>query len=163
LFGFLPVTVALFALVAAAGHFLMRHTGYGRQLRMTGASYEAARLSGIPVRRAVMLSFVISGLTAALGGLIKTSFSMYGDVEIGLGYDFQAITAVVLGGVTLAGGRGAMSGVVGGVLVMGLLGRVLPLIPHVGQDEQYAIRGALFVAVVGLNLLTLRRAGRSDA
>lgn len=161
-FGYVPVAVVLFALVAVAGDFLMRHTGYGRQLKVTGASYEAARLSGINVRRTVMLAFLISGLTAALGGLIKTSFNMYGDVEIGLTYDFQAITAVVIGGVTLAGGRGTMAGVIGGVLVIGLLGRILPLIPGIGQDQQFIIRGLIFVAAVGLNMRALRRAGRSD-
>ena len=162
-FGFLPVTVALFILVAVLGEFLMRRTGYGRQLKFTGAAYEVARLSGMHVRWTVLLAFLISGLTAALGGIVKTSFSKYGDVETGLTYDFQALTAVVIGGVTLAGGRGSMPGVIGGVLVMGLLGRILPLIPGVGQDEQFAIRGLLFVGVVGLNMLALRRAGRSDA
>ena len=162
-FGFVPVTVALFALVAVAGEFLMRRTGFGKQLKFTGASYEAARLTGINVRRTVLLAFLISGFTAALGGIVKTSFSKYGDVEIGLTYDFQAITAVVIGGVTLAGGRGTMPGVIGGVLVIGLLGRILPLIPGIGQDEQLIIRGLIFVAAVGLNMLSLRRAGRSDA
>jgi ribose/xylose/arabinose/galactoside ABC-type transport system permease subunit len=162
-FGFIPVTVALFALVAVIGDFLMRRTGYGKQLKYTGASYEAARLTGINVRRTVMLAFLISGLTAALGGIVKTSFSKYGDVEIGLTYDFQAVTAVVIGGVTLAGGRGTMPGVIGGVLVIGLLGRILPLIPGLGQDEQFIIRGLIFVAAAGLNMLALRRAGRSDA
>ena len=162
-FGFLPVTVALFALVAVLGDFLMRWTGYGKQLKLTGASYAAARLTGVNVRRTVMVAFLVSGLTAALGGIIKTSFSKYGDVEIGLTYDFQAITAVVIGGVTLAGGRGTIPGVIGGVLVIGLLGRILPLIPGIGQDEQFMIRGVVFVAAAGLNLLALRRAGRSDA
>jgi len=56
-----------------------------------------------------------------------------------------------------------MPGVIGGVLVIGLLGRILPLIPGIGQDEQLIIRGVIFVAAVGLNMLSLRRAGRSDA
>jgi ribose/xylose/arabinose/galactoside ABC-type transport system permease subunit len=161
-FGFLPLAVVLFVVVALAGDFLMRHTGYGKQLKLTGASYETARLSGVNVRRIVLGAFVLSGLTAALGGLIKTSFTLCGDVEIGLTYEFQAITAVVVGGVTLAGGRGTVLGVVGGVLLMGLLGRILPLLPHVGQDEQFMVRGLIFVAAVGLNMWALRRAGRSD-
>lgn len=160
--GFVPVSVVLFAAMAAAGHVLMRHTGYGRRVRMTGAAYEVARLSGIRVRRTVMLAFLLSGLASALGGIIKTSLNMYGDVEIGLTYDFQAITAVVIGGVALAGGRGTMAGVIGGVLVIGLLGRILPLVPGVGQDEQFIIRGLVFIAAVGINMAALRRSGRSD-
>ena len=160
--GFLPVTVIVFALVAVAGDLLMRRTGFGRQLKLTGAAYEAARLSGINVQRAVLTAFLISGVASALGGLLKTSFNMYGDVDIGLTYDFQAITAVVIGGVTLACGRGTMPGVIGGVLVIGLLGRILPLIPGIGQDQQFIIRGIIFMAAVWLNMYTLRRSGRSD-
>jgi ribose transport system permease protein/inositol transport system permease protein len=62
----------------------------------------------------------------------------------------------------LAGGRGSMLGVVGGVLVMGLLGRVLPLVPGIGQDQQFVIRGLIFVAVVGISQYALRRSGRDD-
>ena len=71
--------------------------------------------------------------------------------------------AVVIGGVSLAGGRGSMIGVIGGVLTIGLLGRILPLIPGVGQDEQFIIRGAIFIAVVGINMYWLRSSGRDDA
>lgn len=161
--GAVPVTVLLFAVVALVGDVLMRRTGYGRRLKFVGAAPEAARLSGIRVNRTVMLAFVISGVASALGGIIKTSFNLYGDVEIGLTYDFQAVTAVVIGGVTLAGGRGSVPGVIGGVLVIGLLGRILPLIPGVGQDEQFIIRGIIFMLAVGLNMYALRRSGRSDA
>jgi ribose/xylose/arabinose/galactoside ABC-type transport system permease subunit len=160
--GGVPFMVLLFVLVALAGHVAMRHTGYGRQVKLTGSAYEAARLSGVPVRRVVALAFGISGFAAALGGLLKTSFCTYGDVEIGLTYDFQAVTAVVLGGMPLAGGRGSMTGVVGGVLVMGLLGRILPLVPGIGQDQQFVIRGLIFVAVVGISQVALRRSGRDD-
>ena len=160
--GPVPVVVLLFAVVALAGHVVMRNTGFGRRLELTGSAYEAARLAGIDVKRVVMTTFALSGFTAALGGIVKTSLNMYGDVEIGLTYDFQAVTAVVIGGTTLAGGRGGMIGVIGGVLVIGLLGRTLPLIPGIGQDEQFMIRGLIFIAVVGINLYALRKSGRDD-
>jgi ribose/xylose/arabinose/galactoside ABC-type transport system permease subunit len=156
-----PLCVWVFAALALAAHALQRHTVFGRQLKLTGAAYEAARLSGVPVRRRLMLAFALSGLTAALAGLFQTSLNKYGDVEIGLGFDFQAITAVVLGGVPLGGGRGSMGGVVGGVLVVGLLGRVLPL-AGCGQDMMLVVRGLLFIAVVGLSQWQLRRGGRDD-
>jgi ribose/xylose/arabinose/galactoside ABC-type transport system permease subunit len=157
-----PLTVVVFAGVALAGWFLLRHTGFGRRLKLVGAACEAARTSGVPVARTVALAFALSGCTAALGGLLKTSLNKYGDVEIGLGYDFQAITAVVIGGMPLAGGRGSMVGVVGGVLVIGLLGRILPLVPGVTQDHQLMVRGLLFVVVVGWSQWLLRRGGRDD-
>jgi len=160
--GFFPGAVGLLLLAALAAHVVLHNTIYGRQLTLTGSAYDVARMSGVNVRRVVLIAFVISGLASALGGIIKTSLNMYGDVEIGLTYDFQAITAIVLGGVALAGGRGSIVGVLGGVLVIGLLGRILPLIPGVGQDEQLAIRGILFIAVVALSSYALRRAGRSE-
>ncbi|MBI5832492.1 MAG: ABC transporter permease [Armatimonadetes bacterium] len=157
-----PAIVLVFAAVAIVGGLLMRHSGWGRNLKLVGAAYEPARMSGVPVRRTVCIAFVLSGLTSALAGLIKTSLNKYGDVEIGLGYDFLALTAVVLGGTPLAGGRGTMAGVVGGALVMGLLGSILPLIPGIGQDQQSMIRGVIFVVVVGLSQWALRRRGRDD-
>jgi len=160
--GVVPTTVVIFAAVAVVGDALLRRTGFGRRLKLTGAAYEAARLSGVDPRRTIMWAFVLSGVASALGGVIKTSFNMYGDVDIGLTYDFQAVTAVVIGGVTLAGGRGSMPGVIGGVLVIGLLGRILPLIPGIGQDQQFIIRGVIFIAVVGISMYALRRSGRSD-
>lgn len=160
--GHIPLVVVLFAATCLLAHLTLHNTVFGRQLILTGSAYEAARITGINVRRVVLLAFVLSSFTAALAGIIKTSMSGYGEVEIGVGYDFQAITAVVLGGVTLAGGRGSILGVLGGVLVIGLLGRVLPLIEGVGQDQQLAIRGALFVVVVALSAYANRRAGRSE-
>jgi ribose/xylose/arabinose/galactoside ABC-type transport system permease subunit len=160
--GVVPVSVALFAVAAVLAHFLLNRTVYGRQVMLTGASYDAARMTGVNVGRVVMLAFVFSGLMAALAGIVKTSLTKYGDIEIGLTYDFQAITAVVLGGTALAGGRGGIAGILGGVLVIGLLGRILPLIHGVGQDEQLAIRGVLFIVVVALGARALRKAGRSE-
>ncbi len=160
--GALPIAVLLFAGAALAAHVLLHHTVYGKQLLLTGSSYETARCTGVNVRRTVLLAFVFSAVMSSIAGIVKTSLNTYGDIEIGLTYDFQAITAVVLGGVSLAGGRGGAAGILGGVLTIGLLGRILPLIPGLGQDEQLAIRGAVFVCVVALSAYAMRRAGRSD-
>lgn len=161
--GNIPVAVVFLFLTAIAGYVVMRHSGYGKRLQLTGSNYEAARLTGVNVRKTVLISFAISGFTAALAGIIKTSFNMYGDVEAGLTYDFQAITAVVLGGTALSGGRGSMLGVLGGVLVIGLLGKILPMIPGVGQDEQFFLRGVIFIVVVGISAYAYRKGGRDDS
>lgn len=161
--GAVPIAVVLLALAAGLSYLLLQHTVFGKRLALTGAAYDAARLTGVPVRRVVTLAFVWSGLMAAVAGIVKTSLNMYGDVEIGATYDFQAITAVVLGGMTLAGGRGTVAGVIGGVLAIGLLGRILPLIPGVGQDQQLAIRGLLFVIIVALSSYFMRKAGHRES
>ncbi|HJN17608.1 MAG TPA: ABC transporter permease [Armatimonadota bacterium] len=163
IFGAVPLAVILLAAAAIVAHLVLHNTVYGRRLTLTGSAYSVASMTGVNVKRVVAVAFGVSGLMAALAGIIKTSLSMYGDVETGLTYDFQAITAVVLGGMVLAGGRGSIAGIIGGVLVIGLLGRILPLIPGVDQDMQLAIRGVIFVLVVAISTVYQRKAGRSDA
>ena len=161
--GAVPLAVILLAAAALLAHLVLHNTVYGRRLILTGSAYSVARMTGVNVKQVVAIAFGFSGLMAALAGIIKTSLSMYGDVETGLTYDFQAITAVVLGGMVLAGGRGSIAGIIGGVLVIGLLGRILPLIPGVDQDLQLAIRGVIFILVVATSTYYQRKAGRSDA
>jgi len=171
----LPAIVLVVAAVAA--HLLMHHTAYGASLKLTGSNYEAARLSGIPVRRVVGLTFVISSVTSAAAGILLTSFNKVGAEYVGKGYDFMAVTAVVLGGMTLAGGRGNVIGVLGGVIAIALMTNVMSLmrIPplHIGPWAfgeitigtfwQNIIQGAIFILVVGINSLSLRKAGRDDS
>lgn len=161
----LPLVVLIVA--AIAGHFVMRHTGYGAALKLTGSNYEVARLSGVRVRRVVAGAFVISSLTSGVAGIFLTSFNKVGAVYIGEGYDFRTITAVVLGGVTLAGGRGNIAGVLGGVMVIALMSNVMSLVRigdfTIGQFAQNIMQGAVFILVVGITSLSRRKAGRDDA
>ena len=124
-------------------------------------------MTGVDVRRTVMMAFVLSAGTSAIAGILLTSFSKVAALHIGQGYDFAAITAVVLGGMTLAGGRGSIVGVIGGVMAIALLTNVLSLV-RIGDFviDVYAIRaiqGAVFILVVGLNSWSLRKTGTDDA
>jgi len=143
-------------------HFLMSQTRYGIQLKMTGAAIKAAKFSGVNVEWMVGSAFVISALTATLGGLTVTSLSKVGAWYNGAGYDFKAVTAVVIGGMTLAGGRGTVIGVLGGALIIGLMNNLMALL-GVGTFSQDMIRGIIFIIVVGLNAKSLRTLGRDDA
>jgi len=143
-------------------YFLMSKTRYGIQLKMTGAAIKAAKFSGVNVEWMVGSAFVISALTATLGGLTVTSLSKVGAYYIGAGYDFKAVTAVVIGGMTLAGGRGTVIGVLGGALIIGLMNNLMTLL-GVGTFSQDMIRGIIFIIVVGLNAKSLRSLGRDDA
>jgi len=143
-------------------HFLMSKTRYGIQLKMTGAALKAAKFSGINVEWMIGSAFVLSALTATLGGLTVTSLSRVGAWYNGAGYDFKAVTAIVIGGMTLAGGRGSIIGVLGGVLIIGLMNNLMTLL-GVGTFSQDMIRGIIFIVVVGLNAKSLRSMGRDDA
>jgi ribose/xylose/arabinose/galactoside ABC-type transport system permease subunit len=123
-------------------------------------------MTGVNVRRIVLLAFVISAATSAIAGILLTSFNKVGAQYIGRGYDFAAITAVVVGGTTLAGGRGSILGVIGGVMVIGLLGSVLSLVRigdfTFGEFEKQIVQGAVFILVVGANSYSRRKSGLGD-
>ncbi len=159
-----PVTLAVAAMAAAAvaAAALLRGTLFGFQARLTGASYEAARLSGALVGGVVAGAFALSGLAAAVGGILLASLNKVGAPYIGKGYDFLAVTAIVLGGMSLAGGRGGAGGVLGGVLVIGLLRSAMNLI-GLNSFLQEIAQGMVFIAVVGAHAMLLRRQGLDDA
>jgi ribose/xylose/arabinose/galactoside ABC-type transport system permease subunit len=166
-FGVVPLPVVVLIIAAVAGHVVMRHTGYGAALKLTGSNYEVARLSGAGVKRVVALAFVISSLTSGVAGILLTSFNKVGAVYIGDGYDFKTITAVVLGGMTLAGGRGNIAGVMGGVMAIALMNNVMSLVRigelTIGQFQQNIVQGAVFILVVGINSFSRRKVGGDDA
>ena len=156
----LPLVILLVLVVA--GHFVLTRTSFGVKLKLTGSSPRAAKLSGIAVERVIVLSFVLAAFTATIAGLAVTSLSRVGAWYNGAGYDFKAVTAVVIGGMTLAGGRGTILGVLGGSLIIGILNNIMTLI-GIGTFSQDMIRGAIFIVVVGNNAMSLRRLGRDDA
>jgi ribose/xylose/arabinose/galactoside ABC-type transport system permease subunit len=153
--------VMLIALVILLD-FVMKRTKFGVQLKMTGAARTAARFSGVNTEKVIGLAFIICALTATLGGLTITSLSRVGAWYNGAGYDFRAVTAIVIGGMTLAGGRGSIIGVLGGVLIIGLMNNIMTLL-GVGTFSQDMIRGFIFILVVGINAKSLRSMGRDDA
>lgn len=163
-----PLIVVILVVLAVAAALLMRKTGFGARLTLTGSAYEVARMTGINVRRTVASAFVISAVTSAVAGILLTSFNKVGASYIGRGYDFAAITAVVIGGVTLAGGRGGIAGVIGGVLVIGLMSNVMSLVAKedfgfvIGEFEKAIVQGVLFIVVVGVNSALRRKSGMDD-
>jgi ribose/xylose/arabinose/galactoside ABC-type transport system permease subunit len=152
---FLVILVIIF-------NFVLNRSKFGIQLKMTGAARKAAEFSGINVERIIGSAFIICALTATIGGLTVTSLSRVGAWYNGTGYDFKAVTAIVIGGMTLAGGRGSIVGVLGGVLIIGLMNNIMTLL-GVGTFSQDMIRGAIFIIVVGINAISLRSLGRDDA
>ncbi len=161
-FNKIALPVVFLVILVIVMNFIMKKTKYGQQLKMTGASRKAAKFSGVNVERVIGLSFIICALTATLGGLTITSLSRVGAYYNGEGYDFKAVTAIVIGGMTLAGGRGSIIGVLGGVLIIGLMNNIMTLL-GVGTFSQDMIRGAIFIIVVGINAKSLRSLGRDDA
>jgi len=157
-----PLVLYVMFAVMIAGYIVMSKTTFGNQLKVVGSNYNVAKMSGINCTRTVMLAFIVSSVCAAIGGIFMTSLNQVGAFYVGQGYDFQAVTALILGGMSLAGGRGNMVGVFGGVFTLGLISNILTLI-GIGTFTQKMITGAIFILVVYVNAKSLRKLGRDYA
>jgi ribose transport system permease protein len=125
---------------------------WGRELYALGGNEEAARLSGVPVARAKFLVYVVCGMLAAVAGMCQAAQEQQGDSEAGTGYELTAIAMVVIGGTTLAGGRGGLQLTLLGILTVGYLQKVLS-INAVPEASRLMLTGFIIVLAV----LTQRR------
>ncbi|MBC7810636.1 MAG: ABC transporter permease [Burkholderiales bacterium] len=141
----IPLIIIVIATVIAA--FILRQTPFGRHIYAVGSNEIATRLSGMATDRIKMSAYVISGLMAALAGVFTTARTLSGNPLIGESIPFEAITAVVLGGVSLFGGRGSIYGTIAGVIIISILGNMLNLL-RIPSDYQYIMRGCLLVLAV---------------
>lgn len=153
--GIIPVPVLIMVIMMAIGWVLLNHTKYGRYLYAIGGNHEAARLSGVPVARNLVISYVIAGFFSAVAGIILLSRLNTGQPNTATGFEMDVITAVVLGGVSIAGGEGRFTGVIFGVLLIGVLSNGLTLL-NVQEYYQLVIKGAALFLAVALDQYNLR-------
>jgi len=132
---------------------ILRFTTLGRYAFAIGGNEEAARLSGIPVRRVKIALYALSGLFVGIAGVILTGILDSGLPSMGTGYELRAIAAVVIGGTPLIGGRGTVIGTLGGVLLLGLVSNSMNLL-GVGANFQSAVLGLIITAAVLLQKKT---------
>jgi ribose transport system permease protein len=151
----LPWSVLLLVVVGVAAVLLMR-ADYGRQLIATGDNDRAARLSGVRVDRVRIVAFVLSGTLAALAGILLGGFAGV-SAQVGLGLEFDAITACVLGGVVLGGGRGSVVAAMAGALTLEALFTWLNLQGISGALED-TVQGVIIIAAVAFAAYRLRGA-----
>jgi ribose transport system permease protein len=149
------VPVYIFAAVVIAFLFILRYTTYGRSMYAIGASPTAARLAGIRTNRNIFIGFILSGLFAGLSGLILLSQVGGASAVAGSGLELQVITAVVLGGASLAGGRGGIVGTILAVLIVGVLGNGLIQL-RIPSFWIEVAGGILLLAAVGFDQLRIR-------
>jgi ribose transport system permease protein len=140
-----PFLISVALIVVAA--FTFKYTRLGRNIYAVGGNSDAARLSGIPVRKTRVWAFVIAGLCAAIGSLILTSRVGSGQPTLGASLALESVAAVVLGGVSLFGGRGSIIGVAFGVAFVSILSNGLNLM-NVSSYTQLMIVGIALIAAV---------------
>jgi len=117
----IPFPLILFAVIYAALIILSNKSKFGRKIYCIGSNQEAARLSGINVKKVKFLVYLMSGIAASLSGLILTGQTAVGMPQHGTGMELDVITAVILGGTGLSGGKGSILGTLAGVLILGVL------------------------------------------
>jgi ribose transport system permease protein len=150
-----PWSVIIFFLFVAASVFVLRTTVFGRSLYAVGANRVAARLAGIRVGRTIFTTFVLSGFAIGISGLVAASQTGQGSGTAGSGYELTVVTAVVLGGASLAGGRGSIFGTVLGLLILGVIDNGLTLL-NVESFWQQVIGGVLLITAVGFDAVRRR-------
>ncbi len=155
-FGFLSLTVAMAIVLVVVGWIFLRYRATGRGLYAIGGSAEVARLAGLRVRAMTTWVYVASGLLSALAGIVLASRLDSSQPSAGLGYELDAIAAVVIGGASLSGGVGGIGGTVVGVLIIGVLHNGLNL-TGVSPFIQQVVIGVVIALAVSSD--TLRRRG----
>ena len=136
--------------------FVLRNTIFGRQVFSSGGNRTAARLAGINVNRNTIILFVLSGFMASIAGLITVGIGGAAMPYIGESYALDAVTAVLLGGTTLAGGKGSVRMTFLGVLIIGILNNGMTLM-NVQTYWQITAKGAFLILAIILDSLQYQR------
>lgn len=156
LFGVIPNQIILFVLLAIIGEIVVTHMRFGRELRLIGLNRQAASIAGLRVARTLTFAFVIAGAAAALSGALTASQAAQGNLKLAAGLDFDAIAAVLVGGISIRGGRGRVVDAAFGAVFLAVITNIL-LINGMNVQTQLAVKGVVVIAAVVLGTL----AGRS--
>ncbi len=158
-FEILPICAILMVICFALGSFILNKTYFGRYFYAIGGNEEAAELSGIRVNRVKYLIYAFSGFFAGLAGIVLLSRANSAQSTVGKGLEFDVITCVVLGGVSVYGGVGSMSGVIAGVLIIGSLTNGMILM-DVSEYTQMVVKGLVLAVAVGIDCMSKKRRKR---
>jgi ribose/xylose/arabinose/galactoside ABC-type transport system permease subunit len=154
--GPVPVPVIIFIAFAILAHIALRYTRYGRQVYAVGGNPEAARLSGLNVRRVIASVYIIMGFFAGLGAFVLSARLNSSEAVAGIGYELTVIASVVIGGTSLFGGVGTIFGTVIGTVLIGVLLNGLVLM-DVSSYIQQIIIGIIIVLAVAFDTFAKSR------
>lgn len=158
--GPIPIPVIIMIVVFLIGSFILNKSYFGRYFYAVGGNEEAANLSGIRVKNIKYLVYTLSGLFAGIAGIVMLSRTNSGQALAGKGFEFDVLTAVVLGGVSINGGFGKISNVVAGVLILGVLSNGLVLL-NVSQYVQMLTKGLVLILAVAFDCIQKNRKAKA--
>jgi ribose transport system permease protein len=143
----LPLPVLYMAALIVIFVVALNLTKFGTYVYAIGGNRESARLSGVPIKKVEIATFIISGVLAAFAGLVLSARMFSGQPSVGIGYELDAIAACVLGGVSMAGGIGRISGTIFGAIVIGIISNGLNLV-NVSSFWQLIVKGIIILIAV---------------
>lgn len=155
----IPTPIWIMVILFLIFGFILNRTVFGKNTLAIGGNPEASRLAGVNVVRMRIWIFALQGLVCAIAGILLASRITSGQPNAATGLELSVISACVLGGVSLAGGRAAMTGVIVGVLIMGIAENVMNLL-NIQAFYQYVVRGLILLIAVLLDNLRSSAAGR---
>ena len=148
--GFLPVPVLIFLVMGGITHVLLRKSKFGKTIYAYGGNEQAAKVCGINVKRVLIIVYTYAGIMSAVGGIILTARVSSGNPTAGLGYELDAIASAVIGGTSLNGGVGFITGTIIGALIIGVLNNGLTLM-GVSPYWQQIIKAIIIIGAVVLD------------
>jgi rhamnose transport system permease protein len=154
---FIPAPFALFIILAIIFWVVLQHTTPGRRLYAIGGNETAALFSGVNISRIKILLFAASGVTSALAGIVYTFRFSSSRADNGIGFELSAIAAVFLGGVTVQGGKGTVTGVVLSLLLIGIINNVLTLADVANEILRIVTGSLLIISILLPNLIASTR------
>ena len=147
----IPILVLYFLLIAVFSGFILNKTVFGRHVYAIGGNSITAKVSGIKVKSMLLRVYIICGVFSGIAGLLIASRTMQGSPTVGVGYEMDAIAAVVIGGVSMSGGSGKWYGTIIGALLLALISNGLDIL-GVSSNFQQIIKGIIIAVAVYLDL-----------
>jgi len=151
--GFVPISVIICVVLHIISWGLLNRTKFGRHVYAAGGNEKAAIASGIDTKKVIMKAFIFNGILTAVAGIVLMSRINSGQPSGGVGYEFDAITAVVIGGTSLMGGTGTITGTMIGSMIIGVINNLLNLL-NVSSYWQQIVKGLIIAIAVILDVMT---------
>ncbi len=148
----IPISVVILLILVTIAQFVLSFTNLGKYIQVVGENSKAATLSGINVSRVRCNAYIILGICASIGGIILASWIRMLDPQQGIGYEFSAITATILGGASLSGGKGNVFNTFAGATLIILIVNSMMLV-NISYNYQQMIRGIIMIAGVAVGII----------
>ncbi|MFV0529363.1 MAG: ABC transporter permease subunit [Lachnospiraceae bacterium] len=156
IFGFIPMTVFFFVIIVIISGFMLTQTRFGKNVYAIGGNDQAARVAGINVEKNLVKIYVWSALCASIGGVLLVARSGAGTATLGLNYELDAIAAATVGGTSHTGGVARISGIIAGILILGILKNGMLLL-GINAYWQQAFKGLIIIAAVVFDMRKNRK------